>query len=415
MVKVLLVEDSETFASLIKKSIESELHFTVDRVSTYADAVRLIRDEKSEYFVGLLDLCLPDAPNGEILDFVLSENIPPIVVTGEFSDEIRDYIWTKKVVDYLVKENLYNIDYIISLIRRIYQNTSVKVLIIEDSKYSRRQLCELLKVHQYNLLESSDGHEALKILKENPDIKLAIIDYYLPDMDGIQLTRKIRGMFSKEELAIIGISAQGHNIMSARFIKNGANDFITKPFMNEEFYCRITQNIEMIEYLDKIKVSASKDYLTDLYNRRYFFESGQLMHANSTRANITILVAMIDIDHFKKVNDTYGHKVGDQVLQHIACILKKRFRKSDIVCRFGGEEFCILTSNMNPEHILRIFDDVKKIIEQSEITIDEHAIHITVSIGICTKLKDSLEEMINEADMMLYEAKKQGRNRVICS
>ena len=273
----------------------------------------------------------------------------------------------------------------------------------------------LLYVHQYHIFEASNGSQALEILKEHPDVKLAIIDYHMPDMDGVELTRRIRKTFSKDEFAIIGISAQGDNMMSAQFIKNGANDFITKPFVHEEFYCRLTQNIEMIDFLEQIKNASNKDYLTNLYNRRYFFESGQTLYANATRKHITISVAMIDIDYFKQVNDTYGHKAGDLVLQYIAWTLKKRFRQTDIVARFGGEEFCILASNMNREYIHKVFDDIRKVIAQLEIPVNDTMIHITISIGICTRLKQSLEEMINEADDMLYEAKRQGRNRVICS
>jgi diguanylate cyclase (GGDEF)-like protein len=414
-VKVLLVEDSKTFGSIIKKTIESELHFAVDWVLSYSDAVQLITDNPAEYFVALLDLHLPDASEGEIVDLILSKNIPPIIFTGKFGDDIREYIWSRQVVDYVLKDNPYSVDYVMSLIERIYRNKSAKVLVVEDSAFSRKHLCKLLQVHQYHVLESSSGKKALKILDEHPDIKLAIIDYYMPDMDGLELTRRIREKFPKEEFAIIGISAQGSNIISAQFLKHGANDFITKPFVNEEFYCRITQNIEMLEYLDKIKIASHKDFLTNLYNRRYFFESGQLLYANSVRKNITISVAMLDIDHFKHINDTYGHKTGDAVLQQIAWTLRKRFRSSDIVSRFGGEEFCILTSNMDPQHAYKVFDEVREMIKQLGFSVNNDTIHVTISIGVCTQLKRSLEEMINEADKMLFEAKRQGRDQVICS
>jgi diguanylate cyclase (GGDEF)-like protein len=152
-----------------------------------------------------------------------------------------------------------------------------------------------------------------------------------------------------------------------------------------------------------------------LYNRRYFFEVAQTLYANASRQNLSLAVAMLDIDFFKKTNDTYGHKAGDAALQHIAWFLKERFRKTDLVARFGGEEFCILTCNIEPERILKIFDDVRAMIAQLEIPVDHHTLRVTVSIGICTQLKPSLELMINEADARLYEAKNQGRNRVICS
>lgn len=415
MEKVLLVEDSRTFASVIKKTIETELHFAVDWVCTYADAARLIQADPTNYFVGLLDLHLPDASQGEVLDLALSHRVPPIVLTGKFGDESREYIWSKKVVDYVLKESPQSVRYVVSLVQRLYRNRAVKVLVVEDSTFSRKHLTRLLQVHQYQVFESKNGGHALDILQEHPDIKLAIVDYYMPDMDGIELTRKIREISPKDTFAIVGISAQGNNVMSARFIKNGANDFITKPFVNEEFYCRITQNIEMLEFMESIKQASHKDFLTDLYNRRYFFEAGQTLYANAIRKNLSIAVAMLDIDFFKQVNDTYGHTAGDVVLQHLAWLLKKRFRQTDVVARFGGEEFCILTCNMESELIHKVFDDVRSMIAQLEIPFENHTLHITVSIGVCSQLKTSLEAMLNEADALLYKAKTQGRDRVVCS
>lgn len=414
MEKVLLVEDSRTFASVLKKTIETELQFPVDWAATFADASKLIAEHRADYFAGVLDLHLPDAHDGEIVDFVIAQNIPAIALTGKFGDEIRDYIWSRKVVDYVLKDSPQSVNYVLTMVRRLHLNKSCKVLVVEDSSFSRKHLSKLLHVHQYQVFEGKDGQHALAILFEHPDIKLAIIDYSMPDMDGIELTRKIRETFPKDTFAIIGISALGNNVMSAQFIKNGANDFITKPFVHEEFYCRLTQNIEMIEFMENVKQASHRDYLTDLYNRRYFFESGQMLYANALRKYITIVIAMIDIDHFKQVNDTYGHKTGDIVLQQVAWILRKRFRKSDIVARFGGEEFCILATNMDADVIVNVFDDLRLTIAQTNIPIESGTLNVTVSIGVSTKLKRSLDEMISTADALLYKAKAQGRNQVIC-
>lgn len=412
---ILLIEDSKTFAKTIKKNLENEFYLSVDWASTYSEATRLIAERPERYFISLVDLHLPDASEGEILDFVLAQNIPPIVLTGRFGDEMREYIWSKKVIDYILKESPQSVDYVTTLVRRIYRNREIKVLVVEDSTYSRKHLCQLLRVHKYQVLEASHAWQALEILEDHQDVRLAIVDYYMPQMDGIELTRRIRRKWPKEQLAIIGISAQGSNIMSARFIKNGANDFLTKPYINEELYCRITQNMEMFETLERLQDASNKDFLTDLYNRRYLFESGQLLHANSLRKHMSVSIAMLDVDHFKQVNDQYGHKAGDRVLQYLAGVLKKRFRRSDILARFGGEEFCIVASNMACEHAQSIFDELRESIAATDIIIDGTPIRISVSIGVCSCVKATLEEMINEADRLLYKAKKLGRNRVVCS
>lgn len=139
------------------------------------------------------------------------------------------------------------------------------------------------------------------------------------------------------------------------------------------------------------------------------------MLASAKRQNIPIVIAMVDIDFFKNVNDTYGHDAGDEVIKNISRILKSRFRESDIVCRFGGEEFCILAVNMDPEQSVRIFEELRKHIEKSETHVDGRIIKNTVSMGIYAESADSLDRMIKQADMMLYEAKKRGRNRIVCS
>jgi PleD family two-component response regulator len=162
-------------------------------------------------------------------------------------------IWSKDIVDYVFKRGKQDVQYLVNVIKRIFSNRFIKVLVVDDSKAFRTQICNLLKIHQYNLLEAGDGVEALKTLKENPDIDLVIADYDMPNMDGFVLTQKIREKFDKNEIAVIGISGQGEHSLSAQFIKNGANDFISKPFLTEEFYSRVTQNVETIEHIKRLR------------------------------------------------------------------------------------------------------------------------------------------------------------------
>ncbi len=413
MSQILLVEDSDFFGTIVKKEIETKLNFEVVWVKTYSETLKLLNDNKKDFFIGLLDLNLPDAGDGEIVDMVISKNIPSIVFTGEFSDEVRDHIWSKRVIDYVLKEGPHNITYLISLIRNIFRNKKIKVLVVDDSKFSRKQICDLLTVHRYNLFEASDGIQALKIIEKNPDIKMVITDYSMPNMDGFKLTNKIRLRHSKDELAIIGISALGGNILSAKFIKNGANDFISKPFLTEELYCRISQNIDIIEQFDIIKKLSNRDYLTGLCNRRYFFETGDKYYENMDKQQMSVTIAMIDIDDFKRINDTFGHEAGDKVITNVAHALRDNFRKTDIVSRFGGEEFCVLAKNMDQYYANKVFNQVRKTIENSEVDIDGKKITVTVSIGVCSELMESLEAMIKQADLCLYKAKQEGKNMVV--
>ncbi|MDY6970030.1 MAG: diguanylate cyclase [Spirochaetota bacterium] len=410
MNQILIADDSKVIYSILKKKIEMELHYEVKWVKTYFDALKLINTDESGFMAALVGLYLPDSPDGEIVDYIISKNIPTIVFTGDPSDEVRKKIWSKKVFDYVLKEGGHNNDYIISLLKRINRNKSIKILVADDSSIHRAKICDLLRVHLYNVLEASDCDETLSILDANQDTKMVITDFEMPNMNGFQLIKDIRTKYNKEELSIIVMS--GDNSLSARYIKYGANDFITKNFFTEEFYCRVTQNIELVEHIKEIKDSSNKDYLTDMFNRKYFFEVGKKLYANSKRKNLSISVAMIDIDYFKRINDAYGHDVGDLVIKSVGNILKNRFRESDVVARFGGEEFCILTCNMKKEHTEKIFNNLRENIEHSDVSCGNKIINYTVSIGVCTEHLNSLEEMIKEADIMLYKAKEAGRNRV---
>jgi diguanylate cyclase (GGDEF)-like protein len=408
--KVLIVEDSKVVSTILKNRIEAELKFDVQLVMSYAEAKKLLDKDGKEFLVCLVGLYLPDAPAGEIVDYVLSKNIPTIVFTSELSDDIHAKILSKKIIDYVYKETGYTLGYVINLIKRVYKNKDIKVLVVDDSKTFCARVCGLLEVHKYNVFSAGDGNEALKILNENPDIKMIITDYNMPGMDGLQLIKEVRAKFSKEDLSIIGMS--GDNLLSAKFIKHGANDFFSKDFFTEEFYCRVSQNIEIIEHIKEVQEASIRDYLTNIHNRRYFYDVGRQLFENSKRNNLTITTAMLDVDFFKKVNDKYGHDSGDVVLKKVASALNGRFRASDIVARVGGEEFCVLACNMGAENAEKIFQEIREMIANTEIAAGNEIIKVTVSIGVCNKKMDSLDDMVKYSDQMLYKAKNNGRNRV---
>jgi signal transduction histidine kinase len=253
MNQVLIVEDSRMFAEILRINVENKLPFTARIASSYGEAVKIIESHAQDFFVALLDMNLPDAPNGEIIDYVISRNIPSIVFTSKFDDSIRDEIFSKKVVDYVLKDNVQSVTYIINLVERLYKNQHIKVLIVDDSATTRSIIIKLLRGYRFQVLDAPNGQVALELLSEHSDVKLVITDYAMPVMDGFVLTEKIRQKYTKNELALIGISGSKGTALSARFLKLGANDFLAKPFSNEEFYCRVIQNIETIEYIQKLK------------------------------------------------------------------------------------------------------------------------------------------------------------------
>lgn len=413
MNKILLIEDSPFFGAVVRNAIASNFTFPVVWAKSYAEAEHALKTEADSFFVALVDLNLPDASDGEAVDLTTQHKVPVIVFTGNLSDDIREKIITKNVVDYVIKSGRHNIEYLVSLVRRLHLNRSIKVLVVDDASTSRMHLRKLLSIYNYIILEAQDGCQALDVFTQHPDIQLVITDYNMPNMDGFEFTMQIRKQYNKSELAVIGLSAQGNNILSAQFLKHGANDFIHKPFLNEEFHCRVSQNVEMVEYIQTVKKLSNLDYLTELVNRRYFFEMGGKLFDNAQRNHSTLSIAMVDIDDFKDVNDLHGHGIGDMVIRKVATLLNDRFRRSDIVARFGGEEFCILASNMAPNAVFRVFDELRQSLAQTDLKIEGKTLNTTVSIGVCSQLRPCLDDMISVADQMLYKAKANGKNQVM--
>jgi diguanylate cyclase (GGDEF)-like protein len=412
-VSILVVEDSKMFANVISSEIRSRLGFECHIAESFEAAKKLLGSNPSRFFLAIVDLNLPDANNEEIVDYILSKEIPPIVFTGNFADDMRERILSRDVVDYVLKESIQDVDYLVRTIHRIYKNRSVKVLVVDDSGVSRTLVRSLLEIQQFQVLEAENGKKGLEVLKEHPDVRLVISDYNMPAMDGFEFTSAVRKKFSSDQVAIVGISAHGSGLLSAKFLKRGANDFITKPFAKEEFYCRINQNVEMLEYIQAIQDASNKDYLTGLYNRRYFFDLGRKIYENARRGNLEITIAMLDIDHFKRINDTYGHDAGDIALKTVAALIAGSVRRADLVARFGGEEFCVLVTNMKKEKTTEFFDELRQRIGETKVEIEGGEVSLTISIGVNTVLRDSLEATINYADELLYKAKQRGRNRVV--
>lgn len=413
MEQILLVEDSMMFGKLTKIKLEAEFDRPVYWTKSLSETVELLDLAKNNFSVALLDLNLPDAPNGEVIDLVVKRGITSFVFTSNMSNTVRDQVWSKKVADYILKDDPNSLDYIIAAMKRLDSNQDSLILIVDDSKFYRTQIAELLYVQKFRVITVNNGQDALKALLKYPEIKLIITDFNMPQMDGCQLCRKIRVNFPPERLAIIGISSEDDKSIGARFIKSGANDFIIKQsFLVEEFYSRVNHCVESIDLYKQIKEASIKDFLTGLYNRRYFFDSGETLFASSKREQIHLVCAMVDIDFFKKVNDTYGHDVGDLVIQQVATLLQDRTRATDIVTRFGGEEFCILAVNMNLAETEKIFNDLRMCIENTPVLFDNKTkqLYVTVSIGICTEKTESLEQMTKVADNLLYMAKESGRN-----
>ena len=411
MERILVVEDNKMITKVVTHIITRQMGFECVISHSLSQTKQILNRDKQGFLVAVLDLNLPDAPDGEVVDYVLSLGIAVIVLTGTYNEQIREEFMNKNVVDYVVKESRYSYEYVGKLIARLDRNRHIKALVVDDSLSARGIIRSLLQQHNFQVIEAEDGKQGLLALENNPDIRLVITDYNMPHIDGFKLTTTIRREHDWEKIAIIGLSAQGSSSLSAKFIKNGANDFLTKPFSHEEFYCRVMQNIEALEHIEAIRDSANRDYLTKLYNRRYFFSIAIPIYANAQSELTSISIAMIDIDHFKSINDTYGHDVGDKVLLHMANLLNEHF-KDHLVARFGGEEFCLMFEGMDQSEAGDLMESFRQEVEQSELTLENEYISFTISVGVSDFIEESIDDTIQKADTALYHAKNNGRNQV---
>lgn len=409
--RILLIESSNFFGRAVKHKIETMLD---SKVIWFEDNNKFnsANIDIKKIDIAIINYNIPESDNTEIINLCFSNSISTLILTQEITNDIQEKIWSFKILDYILKGSSNSVDNIIDTLRRFFNNPTTGILIVDNSIESRNHLKGLLDKHKYLVFEAQSGEEALELLKVNPSISLVITDHLTPNLDGLRLTSEIRKTYPLDRLAIIGISAQGNHSLKIQFIKNGANDFLNKPFISELLFCRLTQNLKIVEYFHKLKDLALLDQLTKLNNRHYLRETGQLMFENAKRNGGLFAIAMLDIDDFKVVNDTHGHDAGDLVLKNVAKILKQTIRKSDMAIRYGGEEFVIVANNFNPKNALTFFNKLRIKINNSRINVEGEELQISVSIGICIERMDRLEDMINCADARMYDAKKSGKNRV---
>ena len=410
---VLVVDDSKAIRELLCGFLRQIGGLAVETADSLAGAQVLLAAQPERFFCAVLDLDLPDAPDGEAVDAARAHGIPVIVLTGSAEPATRERMMARNVVDYVVKNNSHEIEHVAYLIGRLRENRTTKILVVDDSRSFRLYIVSLLEKYFFQTLEASNGSEALAVLEHNPDITLVITDINMPVMDGYQLITALRQRYRREDLPIIGVSDTSKHEVSAKLLKLGANDFLAKSFVAEEFYCRVTQNVNMVGYIRQVRDSAVRDFLTGAYNRRYLFEVAASLYGNARRGHIHLAALLIDADHFKAVNDTYGHAAGDMVLQALAGGISCELRTSDIVARYGGEEFVCLVVLKELSDLEIVCERVRAAVAALDIEYDRYKIPVTISIGATVALGESFEDMLRAADNGVYQAKAEGRNRYV--
>lgn len=249
---ILVIESSELQARMISDTIYKNLGLEVWSARDLDAVDEILHQRGDQPLIAVSNLYLPDCEPGAAVDLCTAEGIPTVVLTSSFEPEVRRQILKKQVADYVIK-SANSLSQLSNILKRLISNAELEVLIVDDSKLFRQEQTRLLKLSRFVVYEASNGLEALEQLKAHPGIRLVLSDLEMPKMNGLDLTNEIRKTLPKDEVAVIGLSAYADDETSAMFIKNGANDFLRKPFLQEEFNCRVQQNVEILEYIAELK------------------------------------------------------------------------------------------------------------------------------------------------------------------
>lgn len=291
----------------------------------------------------------------------------------------------------------------------------MKILIAEDDFTSRRMLENLMSKWDYEYVSATSGDEAWRILQEDDPPRVAILDWVIPGMDGAAVCRAVRGRsrpsWNYQYIILLTSKDSKNDIVSG--LKAGADDYIIKPFDPNELKMRLKVGVRILELQDALRYHATHDPLTAILNRGAIIDRLNSEISRSVREHIGLSIALLDIDHFKKVNDTHGHSVGDMVLCEVVHRIRSGMRSYDVVGRYGGEEFLIIVPGVTEETELRVFERIRNNIGGREIGIYGVELNVTASLGVAAFDKSmDVDELIRVADAALYRAKQNGRNRI---
>jgi diguanylate cyclase (GGDEF)-like protein len=408
-----VIEDDLFYCKQIVRAVRRRFPETViDTAVTMQSAESMLKEHA--YDVVIADLILPDS-EGEHIERLVKAGRRVIVMTGNSDLEHKEEIFRLDIVDYILKSDNDRFEYLLKLLARLESNKGKTVLIAEDSRPVRALFKKMLLTQNLKVLDVSDGRKALGML-ENEKIDLILSDYNMPDIDGLDFLKAVRREFSMLDLPFIAISSDEGSDTVATFLKYGANDYLKKPFIKEELLCRINNTLDTLDMWKKLKESAVTDALTGLYNRHYLYMIAPKLLASQERYDGRPLsLVIVDVDHFKRINDTYGHLIGDRVLRTIARALQRSVRESDVLVRFGGEEFLVLMPNTDLRRAFIAAEKLRALIDGLKIPARRgETLHVTISAGVAQYRRGmDLDRLIREADEALYRAKAKGRNTVV--
>jgi diguanylate cyclase (GGDEF)-like protein len=302
------------------------------------------------------------------------------------------------------------------------------ILVVDDINQNLSVIGSILEEVGYDTTFATSGEQALeRVQMARPD--LILLDLMMPGMNGLDVCEALKADLTLAELPIIFLTASQEKEHLLQAFDKGAVDYVTKPFNAPELLARVRTHLELKYTRDRLQKSlqeqarlaqeleklANIDPLTEVWNRRHLLELAEREFHRADRYQRPFSVLMLDIDHFKTINDTYGHAVGDEALKLMAKTVLQTLRKTDYFGRFGGEEFVAFLPETDLETAIAVAERIRLALAEIAIPIDLSLIHMTVSIGVATHQvrDDSLDNLLKRSDTALYKAKKQGRNQAV--
>lgn len=300
------------------------------------------------------------------------------------------------------------------------------VLIIDDSEAVREKIIKTLESRDLfsRFYQAEDGLDGFKKLLASP-VDIILCDLEMPRMDGFKFLGMLKGRPEVSDTPVIILTGNDDRDLKIKGLEQGACDFITKPFDPEELVARMRVHLKIKHLQDDLKRSnelllelSNTDHLTGLFNRRFLMESLDKEVQRSRRKDGQVALLLLDIDHFKRVNDTHGHLQGDVVLQKVAIHIQKELRSYDVAARYGGEEFVAVLPDTNLKEAYNVADRIRLSVQGMRFAGSLSDARVTVSLGIAIYPSPGIENidgLLRSADEALYKAKEGGRNRVVIS
>jgi two-component system cell cycle response regulator len=291
----------------------------------------------------------------------------------------------------------------------------MKILLVEDSYIERHKIGGFLTDWGLEHVSVGSGTEAVKLLEAPTPPDLAILDWLLPGLDGIDILRRIRKLSHGNYIYTMMLTAKNRKQDLLIAMEAGADDYLSKPVDPAELRSRIMVGKRILDLQQSLRFAATHDFLTNLLNRSEIISALEREFSRSGREEKPATIILADIDHFKRVNDTLGHAAGDEVLKQVACRLKADLRPYDLVGRYGGEEFIVILPGCPLETGARRANEIRTLVGKDPINTPFGTASATVSMGVTvTSLNrdGTVADLLREADVSLYAAKKNGRNRI---